>query len=126
MIAHTGVAVRDYAKSKELYTKMLAPLGYTVSMDMPEYKGAGFMQGGNTDFWIGEKDTVVPSHTAFAADGKESIQAFYDAALAAGATDNGAPGYRPDYTPDYYAAFVHDLDGNNIEAVWFDPARKES
>ncbi|MEA2702027.1 MAG: hypothetical protein QOE22_736 [Candidatus Parcubacteria bacterium] len=121
MIAHTSVAVSDYAKSKELYSKMLAPLGYTVGMDLPEYKAAGFIHDGKQDFWIGESEKAPAGvHVAFTAEGQDQIQAFYDSAIAAGASDNGAPGYRKEYSPGYYAAFVHDLDGNNIEAVWMD------
>ena len=122
MIAHTSVSIKDYAKAKELYSKMLAPLGYAISMDLEEYRVAGFKQGDKTDFWIGESDTSSAGvHVAFAAESQDQVQSFYDAALAAGATDNGAPGYRKEYSPGYYAAFVHDLDGNNIEAVWMDP-----
>jgi catechol 2,3-dioxygenase-like lactoylglutathione lyase family enzyme len=122
MIAHTSVSVTDYAKAKDLYSKMLAPLGYEVGMDLPEYKVAGFAQGGKTDFWIGESaDSSAGVHVAFAADSQQEVQSFYDAALAAGATDNGTPGYRKEYSPGYYGAFVHDFDGNNIEAVWMDP-----
>ncbi len=120
MIAHTSVAVSDYKKSKEFYTKALSPLGYTNNMDMPEYKAAGFNDGKNTDFWIGEKPGAQGTHVAFTAKSKEEVEAFYKAALAAGGKDNGAPGYRKEYWPGYYAAFVHDLDGSNIEVVWYD------
>ncbi|HEX5774693.1 MAG TPA: VOC family protein [Candidatus Paceibacterota bacterium] len=121
MIAHTSVSVKDYAKSKELYSQMLAPLGYSIGVDLEEYKAAGFTQRGKTDFWIGESgQSSAGVHIAFAAESQEQVQAFYDAALAAGATDNGAPGYRKEYSPGYYGAFVHDFDGNNIEAVWMD------
>jgi catechol 2,3-dioxygenase-like lactoylglutathione lyase family enzyme len=123
MIAHTSVSVSDYSKSKELYSKMLAPLGYTLGMDLEEYKAAGFIQNGNQDFWLGVGDKGGSYvHVAFVAENKEQVQAFYDAALAAGATDNGGPGYRKEYSPGYYGAFIHDFDGNNIEAVWMDPA----
>lgn len=123
MIAHTSVSVKDFTVSKELYSKMLAPLGYTIGMDLSEYKAAGFTEGGKMDFWIGQgEESSAGVHVAFQAAGKEQVHAFYDAALAAGATDNGAPGYRTEYSPSYYGAFVHDFDGNNIEAVWFDPS----
>lgn len=121
MIAHTSVTITDYEKSKALYTKMLAPLGYLPSIEYEEFKVAGYIQGGRIDFWIGEKP--VPSagvHVAFAAESAEQVHAFYEAALAAGATDNGAPGLREHYRPGYYGAFVLDFDGNNIEAVWMD------
>jgi len=118
MIAHTSLAVSDYAAAKMFYKKALAPLGYENNMEYGE--AAGFNDGKNTDFWIGRHDTFAPSHVAFEAKNKEQVEAFYQAALAAGGKDNGGPGYRPDYWPGYYAAFVYDPDGNNIEAVWYD------
>ncbi|MBU6388747.1 VOC family protein, partial [Patescibacteria group bacterium] len=81
-------------------------------------------EGGHTSFIIGKEKEVVPTHIAFRARGKAAVQKFYKAALAAGARDNGAPGYR-DYSPGYYAAFVYDADGNNVEAVWYDPKREK-
>lgn len=121
MIAHTSVAVTDYQKSKSLYEKMLAPLGYAVQMDIPEHAAAGFASDGQMDFWIGKAETVTGVHVAFLAKDKAAVDAFHAASLAAGATDNGAPGYRKQYAPGYYGAFVFDYDNNNIEAVWFDP-----
>ena len=123
MIHHTSVAVKDYSKSKEFYVKALAPLGYTLGMDLADYKAAGFKdEHGKQDFWIGQTDNASGVHVAFAASGPDAVKAFYDAAMAAGGTDNGAPGYRKDYSPGYYGAFVKDFDGSNIEAVWMDPA----
>lgn len=124
MIAHASVGVRDYVASKEFYSKLLAPLGYTLGMDVPDYHACGFTQGGKQDFWIGQNEKVGGVHVAFTAASKEEVAAFHAAGLAAGGTDNGAPGYREDYSPEYYASFIHDLDGNNIEAVWFDPSKK--
>jgi predicted lactoylglutathione lyase len=117
MIAHTTLPVSDYRRSKSFYIKVLKPLGYRNNMEYGE--AAGFNDGKNTDFWITRESTIVPTHLAFEAKSSEEVKAFYNAALAAGATDNGKPGYR-DYWPGYYAAFVHDLDGHNIEAVWYD------
>ena len=117
MIAHTTLPVSDYKKSKEFYLKVLTPLGYSNNMEYGE--AAGFNDGKNTDFWITSVDTVVPTHLAFEAKNRQEVEAFYKTALAAGAADNGGPGYR-DYWPGYYAAFVHDRDGHNIEAVWYD------
>jgi catechol 2,3-dioxygenase-like lactoylglutathione lyase family enzyme len=117
MIAHTGLAVSDYERSKAFYRKVLAPLGYKNNMEYGE--GAGFNDGKNTDFWISKRSTVVPNHVAFEARSREEVHAFHQAALDAGGKDNGGPGYR-DYWPGYYAAFIHDPDGNNIEAVWYD------
>ena len=123
MIAHTGVAVSDYRKSKAFYEKALAPLGYTNNMD--HGSAGGFNDGKNTDFWIGQRDDVAKMHVAFEAKSKKEVEAFYEAALAAGGTNNGGPGYREEYWPGYYAAFVHDPDGNNIEAVWYDYSKAE-
>jgi catechol 2,3-dioxygenase-like lactoylglutathione lyase family enzyme len=117
MIAHTSLTVSDYAKAKAFYIAALAPLGYHNNMEYGE--AAGFNDGKNTDFWIDRKSKVVPTHVAFEASSGKQVEAFYKAALAAGGKDNGGPGYR-DYWPGYYAAFVHDPDGNNIEAVWYD------
>ena len=120
MIAHTGLAVRDFAAAKGFYEKALAPLGYAAKMQADD--AAGFNDGKNTDFWIGESEAVEPTHVAFEAKNKEQVEAFYRAALAAGGRDNGRPCYRMQYWPGYYAAFVYDLDGHNIEAVWYDYA----
>jgi catechol 2,3-dioxygenase-like lactoylglutathione lyase family enzyme len=117
MIAHTTLPVSDYKKSKAFYVQALAPLGYKNNMESGE--AGGFNDGKNTDFWIMCVDPVVPTHLAFEASNRQEVEAFYKAALAAGATDNGGPGYR-DYWPGYYAAFVYDRDGHNIEAVWYD------
>ena len=120
MIAHTSLPVSNVARSKEFYARVLAPLGYHNNMQFED--AAGFNDGKNTDFWIGKKSPIVPLHLAFEASSAEQVQNFYRAALAAGARDNGAPGYR-DYWPGYYAAFALDPDGHNIEAVWYDYAR---
>ena len=123
MIAHTSIPVGDYPRAKKFYTKLLATLGYKQNMEYGE--AAGFNDGKNTDFWIATNDRgIVPVHVAFEAKSKAEVNKFYKAALAAGAKDNGAPGYRKDYWPGYYAAFVHDADGHNIEAVFYDHAKK--
>ncbi len=122
MIAHTGLHVSDFQRSKTFYLKVLEPLGYTNNMEFGD--SAGFNDGKNTDFWINKESTVVPTHLAFEAKSRQQVEAFYKAALAAGGKDNGAPGYR-DYSPGYYAAFVHDPDGNNIEAVWYDESKSK-
>ena len=122
MIAHTTLHVSDFRKAKAFYVKALAPLGYQNNMEYGE--AAGFNDGKNTDFWIARAKSMVPTHLAFEANGRQAVEAFHKAALAAGATDNGGPGYR-DYWPGYYAAFVHDPDGHNIEAVWYDYAKAE-
>ena len=120
MIAHTTLPVSNYAKSKEFYSDVLSSLGYRNNMEYGE--AAGFNDGKNTDFWISKERSVVPLHLAFQANSRKQVEAFYNAALKAGAKDNGGPGYR-DYSPGYFAAFVIDPDGNNIEAVWYDPSK---
>jgi catechol 2,3-dioxygenase-like lactoylglutathione lyase family enzyme len=118
MIAHTSLTVSNFPKAKAFYEKALAPLGYRNNMEYGE--AAGFNDGKNTDFWIAaRRSSVVPTHVAFEASSREQVVIFHKAAIAAGGTNNGDPGYR-DYWPGYYAAFVLDPDGNNIEAVWYD------
>lgn len=123
MIAHTSLQVSDYRKAKAFYTKVLETLGYQNNMEYGE--SAGFNDGKNTDFWITQEKTVVPTHIAFEAKDRAQVEAFYKAALSAGAKDNGKPGYR-DYWPGYYAAFIHDADGHNVEAVWYDYSKASS
>lgn len=120
MIAHTSLQITDYGKAKAFYTKVLGTLGYKNNMEFGE--SAGFNDGKNTDFWITQEKNVVPTHIAFEAKDRSQVEAFHKAALSAGAKDNGKPGYR-DYSPGYYAAFVHDADGHNVEAVWYDPSK---
>jgi catechol 2,3-dioxygenase-like lactoylglutathione lyase family enzyme len=123
MIAHTSIPVRRYAAAKSFYRQVLRTLGYKNNMEYGH--SAGFNDGKNTDFWISQKKTVVPTHLAFRARGRKQVEAFHAAALAAGGKDHGKPGYR-DYSPGYYAAFVLDPDGHNIEAVWYDPRKGNS
>ena len=118
MIAHASLPISNYAKSKAFYNATLEPLGYKNNMEFGE--AAGFNDGKNTDFWISNSKVIAPTHLAFEAKNEKEVEAFYAAALKAGAKDNGAPGYRPEYWPGYFAAFVYDPDGHNIEAVWYD------
>jgi catechol 2,3-dioxygenase-like lactoylglutathione lyase family enzyme len=122
MIAHTSLPVSDYPRSKTFYLKVLKPLGYSNNMEFGD--SAGFNDGKNTDFWIHRRDAVDPTHLAFEVKSADQVKSFHKAALAAGAKDNGAPGYR-DYSPGYYAAFAYDPDGHNIEAVWYDPSKEK-
>jgi catechol 2,3-dioxygenase-like lactoylglutathione lyase family enzyme len=127
MIDHFGFPVSDYAKSKAFYEQALAPLGYVMVMEVPVNEmgapAAGFGIGGNPDFWIGGEGGVGsnPLHVAITAKDSAAVDGFHKAALAAGGKDNGAPGLRPHYGANYYAAFVLDPDGNNIEAVCYLP-----
>jgi len=127
MLDHIGFSVSDYAHAKAFYEKALSPLGYVIVMevqqDANDAKAAGFGIDGKPDFWIGGEGKLnKPVHIAFAARDRAAVDAFYKAALAAGGTDNGPPGLRPHYHASYYAAFVLDPDGHNIEAVCHKPA----
>jgi catechol 2,3-dioxygenase-like lactoylglutathione lyase family enzyme len=109
------------------YLQALAPLGYVLVMEVQQDENdspaAGFGTGGKPDFWIGgEGGLQRPIHIAIAAQNRAAVDAFHHAALAAGGKDNGASGLRPHYHPNYYAAFVLDPDGHNIEAVCHAPA----
>jgi catechol 2,3-dioxygenase-like lactoylglutathione lyase family enzyme len=118
MFDHVGLNVRDYAASRSFYEGALAPLGYRVVMDFDEWRAAGFGTDGKPTFWIFQREPYgTGTHVAFTCDDPETVGTFYEAALAAGGVDNGAPGPREQYSPTYYAAFVHDPDGNNVEAV---------
>ncbi|MFO1496500.1 MAG: VOC family protein [Lysobacterales bacterium] len=123
MIDHTGVVVSDIQKSKSFYVQALAPIGYELVLELPasvtgHADVAGFGEPPKPDFWIsGGTPNRPPIHIAFRVPSRATVDAFYTAAMAAGATDNGPPGLRPHYHPNYYGAFVLDLDGHNIEAV---------
>ena len=116
MIDHVGVAVSDYQRSRDFYSAALAPLGFELAMEFDGRVG-GFARDGKPWFWIREGDPGSGTHVAFTAPDTATVEAFHEAALAAGGVDNGPPGLREHYHPTYYAAFVHDPDGNNIEAV---------
>jgi catechol 2,3-dioxygenase-like lactoylglutathione lyase family enzyme len=133
MIDHISLPVSDYARSRAFYDKALGALGYKVAMeitDAQDFVGAGY---GPTDlpepaFWIGASPHPVPApvtpegqHIAFQARDHAAVRAFHAAALAAGGRDNGAPGLRPQYHPNYFAAFVLDPDGHRLEAVCHRP-----
>jgi catechol 2,3-dioxygenase-like lactoylglutathione lyase family enzyme len=128
MIDHVGFPVADYERSKAFYLKALAPLGYSLIMEVPgehtesKSPAAGFGADGKPDFWIGgEGGLKGVMHIAIVAKDRAIVDAFHGAALAAGGKDNGAPGLRPQYHPNYYGAFVLDPDGHNVEAVCHSP-----
>jgi catechol 2,3-dioxygenase-like lactoylglutathione lyase family enzyme len=125
MIDHIGVCVSDYQRSKTFFREALAPLGYglVMELDLPEGKVGGLGVGGAMpDFWITQGAAQRPPvHVAFNAENRPTVDAFYQAAIAAGGKDNGKPGLRPHYHRDYYGAFIIDPDGNNIEAVSHQP-----
>jgi len=122
MIDHIGLRVADYPKAKAFYQAALAPLGYTLLMEFgPEhgidYQGAGLGADGKPDFWIGKGSANGPVHVAFVARTRAMVDSFFQAAIVAGGRDNGKPGIRAHYHPNYYGAFVIDPEGNNVEAV---------
>jgi catechol 2,3-dioxygenase-like lactoylglutathione lyase family enzyme len=122
MFDHVGLNVSDYAASRAFYERALAPLGYAVVMSFDEWKACGFGRERQPTFWISEREPATTgTHIAFAAADRASVNAFHEAALDAGGIDNGRPGIREQYHPTYYGAFVHDLDGNNVEAVCHAP-----
>ncbi len=121
MLDHVGLEVSDYERSKAFFADALAPLGLELLMEIPGASACGFGSPAKRKpfFWIFQRGNaaVTGAHVAFGAPTVELVDAFHEAALAAGATDNGGPGKREIYHPSYYGAFVLDPDGNNIEAV---------
>ena len=123
MIDHVGYGVSDYQRSKAFFEQALAPLGITLLMEVKE-AAAGFGKDGKPFFWIETRGEAVRGlHVAFDVDDRAIVDAFHAAALEAGGTDNGGPGVRELYHPNYYGAYVLDPDGNNIEAVCHKPVQ---
>jgi catechol 2,3-dioxygenase-like lactoylglutathione lyase family enzyme len=128
MIDHTGVSVSNYVNSKAFYIAALFPIGYELLLEVPaaltgRYDAAGFGVAPKPDFWVGGGGpNVPPIHIAFRVASRAIVDAFYAAAIAAGGKDNGGPGLRPHYHPNYYGAFVLDPDGHSIEAVCHESA----
>jgi catechol 2,3-dioxygenase-like lactoylglutathione lyase family enzyme len=121
MLDHIGLEVSDYERSRDFYTRALAPLGYRLLME--PVPGVGGFGRERPVFWI--RGGGVPSggtHVAFGCPSSGEVDAFHEAALAAGGRDNGGPGAREIYHPDYYGAYVLDPDGHNVEAVCHHPA----
>jgi catechol 2,3-dioxygenase-like lactoylglutathione lyase family enzyme len=127
MIDHLGFSVSDYERAKAFYARALAPLDYSLIMEVTaEQTGhaaaAGFGANGKPDLWFGAEGAMnKPVHIAILAKDRATVDAFHKAAMAAGGRDNGAPGIRPHYHASYYGAFVLDPDGHNIEAVCHAP-----
>jgi catechol 2,3-dioxygenase-like lactoylglutathione lyase family enzyme len=119
MIDHLSIGVRDIARSRSFYDAALAPLGYRCLASGDGYLGYG---DAAVQLWVGASESPVPAdprsglHLCFVAPTRAGVDAFHRAALAHGGSDNGAPGLRPDYGPNYYAAFAVDPDGYRIEA----------
>jgi catechol 2,3-dioxygenase-like lactoylglutathione lyase family enzyme len=127
-VDHTSLSVSDFAKAKAFYAAALKPLGISVLMEFPKaitgnFDIAGLGSNGKPFFWLADAGKTTPRvHIAFLAVSRAEVDAFYKAAIAAGGKDNGPPGPRPMYHPDYYCAFVIDADGHNVEAVCHAPA----
>ena len=126
MFDHVAVIVSDFAKSRAFYMQALAPTGHSKLVDLPGTPGgdaptAGFCHADGSDLWIRQGEATKPRvHIAFRVPSWAAVDAFYEAAIAAGGKDNGAPGLRPQYHANYYGAYVLDPDGHNIEAVCHD------
>ena len=119
MLDHIIINVADFDASKAFFLKALEPLGYAVVLEMGRAVGFGIQ--GKPELFIRETETAAsPVHVAFKSPDRISVERFYDAAIAAGGKDNGPPGLRKGYHPNYFGAFVLDPDGNNIEAVCHD------
>jgi catechol 2,3-dioxygenase-like lactoylglutathione lyase family enzyme len=127
IVDHLGLQVSDYSRALRFYRQALSPLGISVVMQVTKeetgsYEGAGFGRDEKPSFWIGAGDRTAPGvHVAFVAENRAAVDRFFEAALAAGGVDNGAPGIRAHYHPNYYGAFVLDPEGHNIEAVCHAP-----
>lgn len=121
MIDHVAFYVSDLDASRKFYEQALAPLGFGLAFEIEGM--VAFGPGGRPELAlrVGEEPNRT-AHVALAADDHETVDAFYAAAVAAGGSDNGPPGLREHYHPTYYAAFVRDPDGNNVEVVNWDPA----
>jgi catechol 2,3-dioxygenase-like lactoylglutathione lyase family enzyme len=121
MIAHVSIGVRDIDRSKRFYDAALEPLGYKCLRAARTLLGYGYGRD-SIAFWVVSAERPVPPdetsglHFCFAAPNTDAVDAFHAVALRAGGQDNGAPGLRPEYSPDYYAAFIVDPDGYRIEA----------
>lgn len=125
MLDHVGLSVSNLKTARKFYDATLAPLGISIIMEVtPEESGTrgylGYGAAGKPFFWMGEGQGGHV-HVGLVAKNRAAVDAFYHAALAAGGRDNGAPGLRPHYHPNYYGAFVLDADGHNIEAVCHTP-----
>jgi catechol 2,3-dioxygenase-like lactoylglutathione lyase family enzyme len=120
IIDHIGLTVSDYPRSKAFFAQALAPLGIELVMEVQGW--AGFGKNGKPEFWFGaHTERQNPMHIAFVAETRNQVRNFYHAALVAGGKDNGPPGIREIYHPNYFGAFVVDPDGHNIEAVCHRP-----
>ncbi len=119
MIEHLSIPISNYKKSVAFYSAALKPMGYRLLRKYPPY-AAGFCEGDSTSVWVARQSgKVQPIHIALRGKSKKSVEQFHKEALKAGGRDNGKPGFRRDYGDNYYAAYVLDPDGNNVEACFF-------
>lgn len=127
IIDHLGMQFSDYSRALRFYRRALAPLGISVVMQVTKeesggYEGTGFGRDGKPAFWLSAGQRTAPGvHIAFVAENRMAVDRFFEASLAAGGVDNGGPGIRAHYHPNYYGAFVLDPEGHNIEAVCHKP-----
>ena len=117
MYDHISLKVRDFGKSLSFYRAALAPLGYEAQHLDEQGKSVGFGPKGAVALWIAEGTPPSSAHVAFVSPSRKAVAQFFEAGLKSGGKDNGKPGLRLDYAEDYYAAFLFDPDGNNVEAV---------
>ncbi len=117
MIDHVGLSVSNFSKSKKFYDAVLAPLGYSAGFTDEKAGVAGFFGKDGTSLWVSRGKPKDKQHLALKVSSRALVGKFHQIALKAGGRDNGKPGLRPQYTPTYYAAFVLDPDGHNVEAV---------
>lgn len=126
MFDHLSLKVKNFEAALSFYSAALAPLGYGCVQFTDDGRAAGFGRGKVLQFWISEDarpSTAV--HFAFSADDHKAVDSFYEKAMAAGGRDNGQPGIRNRYHDSYYAAFILDPDGNNVEVVCHFPGKIE-
>ena len=128
MLDHVSLGTANLARARKFYDAALKPLGYKMVLPVPGYGyGYGAVKG-DARFWIGlplakrrKPRASAGTHVAFMAENRKAVDAFYKAAIRAGAKDNGKPGLRPEYHANYYGAFVFDPEGHAIEAVCHKP-----
>jgi catechol 2,3-dioxygenase-like lactoylglutathione lyase family enzyme len=118
-IDHAAMNVTDLDRSKAFYADALKPVGYSLMFEVENFLGFG--DGQMPSFGVVQRDPVGGGHIALSAPDRETVDAFHEAAVTAGGTDNGEPGLREHYHPTYYAAYVKDPDGNNLEVVCHKP-----